>query len=357
MSDDTEQSQKTEEPTEHRLEKAEEEGQLALSREVFHLFMLATFALLLVTWAPSALRSTTALLATFLDQTHAFGHDGLALRATLTDTLLQLLKTYGLMLLAFVVAAIAAGLLQTRFRVSSQSVTPKLSHLSPQKGLERLFGPKALGEFLKNILKFVSVGALTATFIWPTATFLNKLARDTVPEMMHDLKGQAVRLMIAFLSALFLIAGADFFWQRFMHRRSLRMTKQQIKDEYKELEGDPHIKQRLRQLRAERSRQRMMQDVPTATMVITNPTHFAVALKYELNAPGAPKVVAKGVDFMAFRIRDVAGQHDVPIFENPPLARGLYDAVEIGDEIPVEFYEAVAQIVRMVYKLDQHNRS
>lgn len=353
MSDETDESQKTEDPTEHRLEKAEEEGQLALSREVFHLFMLATFALLLVTWAPSALRTTTALLATFLDQTHALNAEGLGLRAVISDTLLSLLKTYGLMLLAFVVAALAAGLLQTRLKVSSESITPKLSHLSPMKGLERLFGAKALAEFFKNILKFVTIGALATTLIWPTTTFLNKIARDTLPEMLRDLNSQVVRLMIAVLSALFLVAGADFFWQRFMHRRSLRMTKQQVKDEYKELEGDPHIKQRLRQLRAEKSRKRMMQDVPTATMIITNPTHFAVALKYELNAPGAPKVVAKGLDYLALRIREVATEHNVPIFENPPLARGLYDAVEIGDEIPVEFYEAVAQIIRLVYKLDQ----
>jgi flagellar biosynthetic protein FlhB len=214
-----------------------------------------------------------------------------------------------------------------------------------------MFGMKSIVEFGKGLLKLAIVGAIALMVVWPEFSGLEQLPSYSMPDLLHFTGHVAGKLMIATLSIVTLIAAADLFYQRFSHMKSMRMSKQEVRDEHKQSDGDPMIKGRLRQLRMERSRKRMMAAVPKATVIVTNPTHYSIALKYEHGSMEAPILVAKGVDEVAFRIRELAKKHDIPIVENPPLARALFASVEIDRPIPAEHYKAVAEIIGYVMKL------
>lgn len=349
MSEDTEQSQKTEQATEHRLEKAREKGQIAFSKEVGHLF--AVFGLLLIfgTMMPSAIQTILTQLKYLMEQSGS-----LDLVAAVNEGLFQTLSKKSLLallvpIIIMMLAGLAAAFLQTRFLISFEPLKPQLSKLSPASGLKKLFGIKALTEFFKNFVKLVVVGILTYYIIFPELTHLGAYVTMDMPQFLSSLSDLGLHLLGVIFCALLVFTLLDFGYQKFMHMREMMMSKQEVKDEMKDMDGDPHVKQRLRRIRQERSRNKtMMQDVPTATVIITNPTHYAIALKYDVDTMEAPLVVAKGVDFLALRIRELAKVNDVPIVENPPLARSLYGQLEIGQEIPYEFYEAVAQVIRYV---------
>jgi len=253
--------------------------------------------------------------------------------------------------LFLVTAALLAGIVQNGLIFSTEQLKPKFEKISPLKGAKRLFSSRSLTEFVKGILKLAVVGAVAATLMIPEFSRIEQIPTQSLWDTLGLLYTLAVKLLVGVLAVLTIIAGLDLLYQRLMHTKQMRMSRQEIRDELKQTEGDPMVRGRLRQIRRERAQKRMMAAVPEATVVVTNPTHFSVALKYELDDMAAPMVVAKGADHIAFRIREIARENDVPIVENPPLARVLYDGVEIGEEIPEEHYRAVAEVIGYVLKL------
>jgi len=351
MAEQTEDAQKTEEPTPKKLEDARQKGQIASSREVNHWFLLLAGAVSFMVLAPGLTGDIVRALARFVTEPDRMVVDqagvGQALTQVLGDVVLAMLP----FLLLLMAAAILAGVLQSGLVVSLNRIKPELSKISILKGVKRLFSLKSTAEFVKGILKLTVVGAVVTMLFLPIFDQLPIITTLPISGVMTMLQSLAVRLFIGVLAVMTVIAVIDFLYQRFEHMKSMRMSRQEIKDELKQSEGDPQVKARLRQIRTERARRRMMASVPEADVVITNPTHFAVALKYNPQEMPAPRLIAKGVDAVAERIRDMAREHDVPLVENPPLARALFASVELEDEIPAEHYKAVAEIISYVFRL------
>ncbi len=341
---------KSEQPTGRKLAKARSSGQVAHSREVNNFVMLGTGAALVLLWAPMIAPRFRHSLTRFLDPASLLTADGIMWGA-IVETLRELGMALMLPIIALLVAAVASTMVQTGWLVASERIGPDLSRLSPIAGFGRLFSPRGLIEFAKNVAKVIVVMALVGWALLPEIGRLPDLAELSPAAIVAELEHVLRRLLLVVLVAAAVLAIADYAYQRFQLLRSLRMSKQEVKEEHKQSEGDPQIKARLRQIRVERARRRMMAAVPKASVVVTNPTHFAVALQYELGDKGAPRVVAKGADLVAFRIRELAREHDVPLVENPPLARALYASVELDREIPPEHYRAVAEVISYVFRL------
>jgi flagellar biosynthetic protein FlhB len=349
MSEGPDAESQTEEPSQRKLDEARRRGQVPLSREVNSWFLLLAATGMLLFVAPPASRSLATGLAAFMEPQRFLGADGIlweAVTANLGRLLWVLLVPLG------VLAAAAAGgtLMQIGLVFAPEKLHFDIGNLSPMKGLGRLFSLRALLEFGKNLLKVAVVGAVLWWLMRPELDGLPLLANAPVEATRADTYRLMLRLAFGVVVITTVLALADYLYQRISFRRSMRMTKEEVKEEYRQQEGDPHIKSKLRQLRAERARRRMMAAVPEAAVVVTNPTHFAVALKYEMGAMGAPRVVAKGADLVAQRIREVAKEHGVPLVENPPLARTLYATVELDHEIPPEHYKAVAEVISFVLR-------
>lgn len=355
MSDDQDESSKTEEPTAKKLRDAREKGQVAKSQEVGYWFSIFGGLLVIGLLAPTAATQLASMLGAFLTSLHEVPTDSGYLIEMMARATWQLVLILALPLMILVVLAILGNLVQIGFLASAESIKPELSKISPIAGFKRLFSAKALVEFAKGLFKIVIIGAIGGLILWPETQLAEDIVGMDTATVLAEMWRIAIKLFLAVLVVLAMIAGLDFLYQRYEHTRKLRMTMQEVRDEFKQLEGDPKIKGRIRQIRAERARTRMMQSVPQADVVVTNPTHYAIALKYDPNAMAAPVCVAKGADLVAHRIRDVAGEHKVPIVENPPLARALFATVEIDQEVPVEHYQAVAEIISYVFKLQRRS--
>lgn len=349
--DDQDPSQKTEEPTQHRLDEARKKGQIAFSRELLHLFSLATFALIIASLLPFMAGRVIETGRVFIESPHAFtispSNLGEMSHAVISKVGLAFMVPLGL----FILAALAGGLAQTKLNVSAEPIKPSAERISPIKGFGRLFSMKSLVEFLKGIIKITIMGVICYVAVAPYLPELPMLTDRAPDQMVHILLAMAIRLMIGVCVAMAFVALFDYLYQRHEYMKQMRMSLQEIKEEYRQQEGDPHVKQKLKQIRMERARRRMMADVPKADVVITNPTHFAVALKYDAITMKAPVLIAKGADLVAAKIRELADEHDIPIVRNPPLARALYDSMDLDDEIPVEHYKAVAEVIGYVYRL------
>jgi flagellar biosynthetic protein FlhB len=234
---------------------------------------------------------------------------------------------------------------------SPGAIKPELSKISVVKGFKRLFSVRSLMEFAKGILKISIVGVVGTIILYPYMDKMEHLVGQPLLVVLFELKFLFVRLMIGVLIVTLIVALVDIVFQQNEHMKKMRMTKQEVKDEYKQTEGDPQVKSRLRQLRAERGRQRMMQAVPEADVVITNPTHYSIALKYDTDTMEAPVCVAKGINEVALRIREIAKENDVILYENKPLARALFDTIDIDEMVPPEHFKAVAEVISYVFKL------
>lgn len=350
-SSDTDDSQKTEEPTSKRLSDARKKGQVATSRELNTWLMLVAAGIMLAMMAPGLMTDLKRMLSVQMETAHQVSFLRSDIGDYLTDMLLEILLIMAGPFLLLVVFALAAGLGQNGLLWATEQLKPKLSKISPIAGAKKWFSARNYVEFLKGILKITIVAILGIVLLAPEATRVDTLPGVAFGNLLNDIHELVLRLLIGTLAILFAITVADLFFQRFNHMKQLRMTKQEVKEEFKNAEGDPHVKARLRQIRNERARQRMMQAVPQADVVVTNPTHFAVALEYKPDEMDAPKVVAKGQDVIAFKIREVAQENDVAIVENPPLARALYASVEIDETIPEEHYKAVAEVISYVFSL------
>jgi flagellar biosynthesis protein FlhB len=278
--------------------------------------------------------------------------DGRSL-VTLTAVLgARLLGILGMPLLIFAFAALAGNLIQHRFTWSAESLRPALSKISPVAGTKRLFSKEALVNFAKGIAKLTLMGAVMAAVVWPERSRLDGLITLDPVALLGLTRLLCLHLLGAVVAVLAVVAGLDYFWQyrRWFERQ--KMSVRELKDEFKQTEGDPAIKAKIRQIRQTRAKKRMMAKVPKASVVITNPTHYAVALHYT-RGMNAPICVAKGLDLQALKIREIASAHDVPIVENPPLARALHATVEVDQEIPPEQYQAVAEVIGYVMRLNR----
>lgn len=344
-------AQKTEEPTPRKLSKAKEEGQTASSQEVKAWGILLAATLVFALMAPGISRSVTNITLPFIEQPHAISADFENLRLVLSSLMADVAWILTPLMGAIILVAIFFSVAQSGLIWAPTKLKPDFSKISLLKGLKNKVNLKAMVEFVKGIMKLalVSIVSFSITLplldditLIPTIDFILSLDR------IHEL---IIFLSVGALVVLTVIAVLDYMFQKYSFMEQMKMTKQEVRDEHKQSEGDPHVKARIRQLRTERARQRMMAEVPEADVVITNPTHYAVALKYKIDDMQAPLLVAKGVDNVAFRIRDVAEEHDIPIVENPPLARTLYAAVELDEEIPTEHYQAVAEVIGYVMRL------
>ncbi len=351
MAGEEDDSQKTEEPTSKRLSDAREKGQVARSQEVSHWFMILALAIVVGIFSDSLMADFGGLMRPFLERPHTMPLDNGMLQQVLSGTALDILRVASIPLAIIVLAGLLAGTIQNGVIVTTEQIKPKLSNIGFKKGFKKMFSSRALADFLKGLLKIMIVGVIVAMVVWPDRDMVLDMPSMEVQDVLAMVRLEAVKVVIAVLSVMTIVTLADILYQRYQHHKELRMTKQQVKDEHKQSEGDPMIKGRLRQIRAERARKRMMAAVPEADVVITNPTHFAVALKYDQATMEAPKLLAKGVDNVALKIREVAEENEIPIVENPPVARALHASVEIDQEIPPEHYKAVAEIIGYVMNL------
>jgi flagellar biosynthetic protein FlhB len=340
--------QRTEEPTAKRLEEARRKGDAPRSPEIAAALSLAAAGLSLWLLAPAAAQAIAAAGAAFLDHPHAIAADGAALARLFGALALTLAAAVAGIAALLTVAGLAANLAQARPVLVWSRVKPSWKRLSPIEGAKRVFGPAALVNLAKGIGKIAIVGAILSFALIPDQHRLAAVSDADARSALSLAQIEILKLIAYSLAALAVIAALDYAWARREWRRRLRMTREEVRREWRESEGDPQIKGRQRQIRETRARRRMMAAVKDATVLLMNPAHYAVALKYEPDRDRAPLCVAKGLDEIALRLRAEAERAGVPVIENPPLARALYGAVEIDEEIPVEHYEAVAKVIGFV---------
>jgi len=345
-----EDAEKTEDPTQKRLDDALERGDVAKSQEVNTWFVIAGSTLIMSTFSGSIGGGLELPLRNLIANSWMIHTDGPGLMLLARQLCFMVLGVIGVPLLMLALVAIAGNMMQHRLVWSSEQMKPKFEKISPGAGLKRIFGKQAGANFLKGIFKLTALGAVMTAILWPERLRLESMVRFDPTTLLGVSTSMTVHLMGAVVAMLAVVAIADYFFQYRQWYERQKMSLQEIKEEYKQSEGDPHIKGKIRQLRQQRMRKRMMAAVPKASVIITNPTHYSVALSYE-RGMSAPVCVAKGADNIAFKIREIARAHDIPIVENVPLARSLYATVEIDEEIPVEHYQAVAEIISYVMGL------
>ncbi len=338
---------RTEAPTQRRLQRAREAGQVAVSRELVLWAVLGAATLGLAWQAPAAGRD---LLVTFRALIGHAAAGEASPAAAVRVAALAGLRAVAPLLALVLVAGVGTVLGQTGFLLSPASLRPSLARISPAAGLRRLLGPESLIEAGRSLVKLLVVGAAVWRVLAAEMPDLAQAPFQDLAALPTRLAGAVVHLLVSVLAAQAGIAVLDLAWVRFRHTQRLRMSREDIREEHKETDGDPRVKARLRRLRLQRARRRMLAAVPKATVVVTNPTHYAVALAYDRTQNAAPRVVAKGVDSMAERIREVARAHAVPLVPNPPLARALH-RLELDAEVPSEHYKAVAEIIAFVWRL------
>ncbi|MEN2988500.1 flagellar biosynthesis protein FlhB [Tistrella sp. BH-R2-4] len=343
-------SQKTEEPTPKKLEDARKKGEVTYSQEINHWLMLVAITIVIAAVLPAVVRDIGVGLKTLYAGVDRVPMDPGGIGRLLRELALQMLLWLMLPVLVFMVAALASGLAQRGGTVSAESLKPSLSKISLIGGLKRQFSAKALVEFLKGLIKLLIVAGVSWLVARPRLDDLDLVAREAPITLIERIADDAFVIVMAAACVMSVVGAADYAFQRFEFMKKMKMSQREVRDEMKQSEGDPIIKSRLRQIRMERARKRMMAAVPTADVVITNPTHFAVALKYDPPKMPAPVVVAMGVDAVAFRIRDLALENGVAVVENPPLARALWDTAQIDREIPFEHYQAVAEVIGYVFR-------
>ena len=352
MSEDSDQ-EKTEQPSEKRLRESREKGEVPSSRDLSGAMVVLAAVAVLMNDGEAALRHARRIFSLGLNyHREALFSDALLARA-LQQAAGEAMALFAPVALATLLATLASPLLLGGLNFSAQALLPKFERLDPIKGLGRIFAMRGLVELAKALLKLLFIGAALLLLLRHWQGQLQATGSGTVRAgiaLSISLIGNAA---LWFGCLLGLIGGIDAIYQKFDYSKRLRMSKQELRDEHKESEGNPELKSRIRQVQQQQSRRRMMQELPQADVVVVNPSHFAVALRYDDDRMGAPRVIAKGVDLLAQQIRLVAGSHRIPLVEAPPLARALYATTELGREIPAALYVAVAQVLAYVYQLKQ----
>jgi flagellar biosynthetic protein FlhB len=343
--------EKTEPASPRRLEKAREEGQVVRSRELGTFVMLMTGVFGLWLLGGTLGRKLDAVMQTSLAFEPATAFDTNRMLSQFGIAIWDALLAFLPLLLMFGVAALVAPLALGGWMFSTKSFMPDFKRMSPAAGLGRMFSAQSLVELAKAIAKSLLVGGVGAWMVWRKLPEAVALMNAPVQEALLHMMDLVLYVSGVVAGSLLLVAALDVPWQLYSFYKKLRMTKEEVKQEQKETDGDPHIKARIRQQQRAIARRRMMAEVPKADVVVTNPTHYAVALRYEEGRMSAPRVVAKGAEEVAARIRELAAEHRVPVLSAPPLARALHRHVELGHEIPAGLYTAVAEILAWVYQL------
>jgi flagellar biosynthesis protein FlhB len=347
---DTEDSEKTEEPTSKKLDDAHSKGDVAKSQEVSTWFVLLSATLMFMVFGYSMSASLGTTLRTFIESPHDIAVDGEHMLVVWSQVGWGLIFALGLPLGLLILGGLSGNLIQHRLVFSAEQMKPKWSKISPLAGTKRLFSMTSLANFAKGIAKLSIVGFVMFLIMWPERDQLTIMVSSDLVNLLPTVRVLSIKLMIGVVAVMSVIAAIDFLYQQHKWQEKQKMTIKELRDEHKQMEGDPTIKAKLRQVRIERGRKRMMASVPNASVVITNPTHYAIALQYE-QGMGAPVCLAKGADKIALKIREVAEENNVPLVENPPLARALFASVEVDDVIPSEHYKAVAQVIGYVMRI------
>lgn len=344
--------EKTEKATPKKRQDARKKGQVVKSQDITSAIVMLMVFIFLFFFA-GTLRDE---LLAFFRQTfiHNIRIETLTIDSVMhlfTETLIQMAFIVVPIMAIAVVGALAGNFLQFGFLFTLEPMKFDLKKMDPIKGLKRIFSVKAIVELLKSVLKIGFIGSITTIIIWTNLPEVLALSFKS-PWMTLITVGKLVGMMgIAASLVLLCVSTLDWVYQKYEYEKNLKMSKQDIKDEYKNSEGDPLIKSKIKQRQREMAMRRMMSEVPSADVVITNPTHYAIALKYDEDSMDAPRIIAKGTDFIAQKIKLIAKEHDVIMVENRPLARAMYDQVEIGDQVPEEFFKAVAEILAYVYRI------
>ena len=351
MSEDADDASKTEEPTQKKLDEAHKQGQFPLSPEVGNWFLVAVALVTLTAFLPKTLQGMVPRLNYYFENIDRLPMDQASVGFLMLRVVKDALWALWLPILLLMFAGVIATIGQKGWHVSWELITPKFNKLNPLPGLMNMFTTQKLVELAKSLAKLAVVGGVAYLALQPMMLSIEHFIGIDMMMLVREMDSLTFRLLVGVLAILTVLVAGDVFWQRYSFNKKMKMTKQEVKDEHKQAEGDPQVKSRIRQIRFERARKRMMAAVPTADVVVTNPTHFAVALKYDSKTMSAPMVVAKGADAVAFKIREIAEENDVPVMENPPLARALYAACDIDEEVPSEHYRAVAEVITYVFKL------
>lgn len=349
MADDQNSDQeKTEEPTQKRLDDAKEKGNVVNSREVSSFFIFfGSFLLAIYLWeyGSGILQNLSSIFESISLQSK-----DLNMAKMFTDSLILILQILAIPMIIFIILVIFSSLLQHGPILSFEGIKPSLSKVSLIAGLKRVFSLKSIVEFLKGIVKIVIAGILGYLVFSYNLSYMSNIYLYEMDDILKRSYNIGLEFIIHMTIFVFFIAIIDFLYQKYEYIKSLKMTKQEIKEEFKEREGNPEVKAKIQSTRREIAMSRMAQTIPNADVLIMNPEHYAVALEYDENSGRAPKITAKGRDFVALRMRDIAEEHKVIVYRNPPLARSLYDNFEIDDNISPEYYQAVAEVIAFVYR-------
>lgn len=353
---DFEGQEKTEQPTSKKLDEARKKGMVAKSVEVNSLLIVVTGLItifLLQSYIGQRMSTFTVNIFNSLDV--------LTRRISLLPNMafewyMFFLSVVGPVMLAVVIVSLASNIFQVGFKISTEALTPKFDKLNPISGIKKVFSSRSVVEIFKTLIKFFVISLFTYLILSDliiAAAHLDNLNSSEIIVFMLD---NAFSLLWKIALLYTVIAATDFVYQKYKFKKDMMMTKQEVKEEMKQLEGDPHVKGRIRKMQMQAAQQRMMANLPTADVVITNPTHFAVALKYDMTKDSAPEVIAKGVDLLAQRIKKVAAEHNIPLHEDRELARALYKMCDVGDKIPPSLFKAVAQVLAYVYNLKKKKK-
>jgi flagellar biosynthetic protein FlhB len=351
MSEDKDDQDKTEEPSQYRLEKSREKGDVVSSKDLTGIMVVtAAIGTLLFTgtymleeiWTIAEVVLSSNLETTFTQK---------GILAIFNKSIFSFLKIMAPLFLMLMIVGFLGQVMQIGVIYAPELITLKLERINPQKGLGRIFSSKSLFEFFKGLVKFILVFSVTYMMLNKSILEVNGMIQSELPASLAFMKSMVMGLISAILMTFAFIAMIDFTYEKWTYLQRMKMSKQEVKEEMKEREGSPEIRSRIKSVQREMAKKRMMKELPKADVVVTNPTHYSVALKYNRDKMVAPMVVAKGVDQLAFQIREIAKKHDIPLVENVPLARTLYSTVKVGEAVPRDLYKAVAEVLAFVYKL------
>jgi flagellar biosynthesis protein FlhB len=353
MADEDDSDDKQLDPSQKRLDQALERGDVVKSQEINTWFVIAAGTLVISNFGGSVSIGILVPMRNLLANAWMIHTDGPGLMQLAKSLMYTVVSALGMPIFMLMLAAVAANLVQHRLVWSGEPLKPSFSKISPMSGFKRIFGKQAAANFGKGLFKVIALGAVMTAILWPERMRMEAMEHFDPSMLLGVTNSLTMHLLGAVVAMLAVVAILDYVFQYRTWYDRQKMSQQEMKEEFKQSEGDPHIKGRIRQIRMARMKKRMMAAVPKASVIITNPTHYSVALQYE-RGMAAPLCVAKGVDNIAFKIREIAREHDIPIVENVPLARSLYAAVDVDEEIPVEHYQAVAEIIGYVMGLKRN---
>ena len=348
--------EKSEEPTAKKLTDARKKGQIARSKDLGTLFVLVGSACAMLLMGNSLATSMANMMRHLFSLNRQESMDVNALFKVINDGVFQIFAPLFWIFFIVMMAAFIGNILLGGMSFSWQAMAPKASKLSPLAGFKRMFGAQAAVELIKSILKFFVVFIVAFLLLSGLFEEILGLSREAIPNNFEHATTMLLWMFLVLALSIVIIVVIDAPYQVWNHNRQLKMTKQEVKDEHKSTEGSPEVKGRIRRTQYEMSQRRMMEDVPNSDVVITNPTHYSIALKYDAVEGGAPVLSAKGIDEMALHIRTIAKEHEIEIIQSPALARSLYYTAEVGDEIPEELFAAVAQVLAFIYQLNEHKK-